>query len=90
MYVKRLRPLKRFVLLLDDQPEFSDKGIIVKKTFGNYHMDYLVVAVGENETVDFGAGDRVILASPNAGRRVYVDGILHRLVKISDIIAVLD
>lgn len=90
MYVKKLRPLKRFILLLDDQPEFSDKGVIVKKGFGNYHMDYLVVAVGTNETAEFGPGDRVILNDPNTGRKVYVDGILHRVVRLSDIIAVLD
>lgn len=83
-----LRPIRRFVLLLDDQPEYTEGGIVVRKDEGCYHMDFPVVAVGTNETVDFGVGDVAVLWSPNIGRRVMLGGTVYRLVKVADIIAV--
>lgn len=84
-----LRPIKRFVLLLDDQPEYNDGGIIVRKSEGCYHMDFTVINIGTNEVADFGVGDRVIVSDPNIGRRVMVDGTVCRLVRVSDIIGVI-
>ena len=87
---KHIRPIKRFVLLLDDQPERTENGIILQSGYGSSNMDYLVVRVGESESVDFGQGDRVLISDPNAGRRVMIDGVVYRLVRVADIIAVLD
>ena len=81
-----VRPIRRFVLLVDDQPEYVDGGIVVRKDFGCDHMDFVVVAVG----VDFGVGDRVVVRDPNVGRRVMLDGTVYRLVRVSDIIAVME
>ena len=69
-----LRPIKRFVLLLDDQPEQTVGGVIVRRELGNAYLDYLVVAVGTNEDVPYGPGDRVVLSDPNAGRKVSCTG----------------
>lgn len=85
-----LRPIKRFVLLLDDQPEYVEGGVVVRKEFGCDHMDFLVVAVGEMEDVDFGVGDRVVVRDPNVGRRVMLDGTVYRLVRVSDIMAMIE
>lgn len=85
-----LRPIKRFVLILDDQPEFDDNGVIVRRELGNAYLDYLVVAVGEKEDVPYGPGDRVVLSDPNAGRKVKLDGVVHRVVRVSDIIATME
>jgi co-chaperonin GroES (HSP10) len=85
-----LRPIKRFVLILDDQPEHVDGGIVLtSKAEACYHMDFTVVAVGTNETVDFGVGDRVVLENANRGRRLMLGGTVYRLVKVTDIIAVM-
>ena len=83
------RPIRRFVLLLDDQPERDEGGVIVRSS-GYDHMDFVVVAVGERETVDFGVGDRVVLADRYAGRRVMLDGVLYRLVRTTDIVAAVE
>ena len=85
-----VRPIKRFVLLLDDQPETVEGGVVVRRQFGTYHHDFYVVRVGEEEQVDFGQGDRVLVEDPNAGRRVMLDGVVYRLVRVADIIAVLE
>lgn len=84
----QLRPLKRFVLLYDDQPETVEGGIIVSGRIGTHHHDFSVVAVGTNETVDFGVGDRVVVDDPNAGRRVMIDGIVYRIMPVRHVIAV--
>lgn len=85
-----IRPIRRFVLLLDDQPERIEGGVIVRQEiWRSTHLDYTVVRVGEKENVDFGQGDRVVLADPNAGRPVMIDGTVFRLVRVSDIIAVI-
>lgn len=86
----RVRPIRRFVLLYDDQPEFVDGGVVVKKQVGCDHMDFTVVAVGEREDVDFGPGDRVVVSDPNVGRRVMLDGVVYRLVRTADVIAAIE
>ena len=84
-----VRPIRRFVLLLDDQPDRTEGGVVVNDgLYRCMHLDYLVVAVGELEDCDFGTGDTVVLAKPDAGRRVVLDGTMYRLVRVSDIIAV--
>ncbi len=83
-----LRPIRRHVLLLDDQPENVEDGIVVRRKFGVYHHDFPVVAVGTEETADFGVGDVVLVADPNAGRRVMLDGVVYRIVRVADVVAV--
>lgn len=83
------RPIRRFVLLLDDQPERDEGGVIVRSS-GYDRMDFVVVAIGDRETVELGVGDRAVLADRYAGRRVMLDGILYRLVRASDIVATVE
>ena len=83
-----IRPIQRFVLLLDEQPEVVEKGVVVRRERGVGRHDFVVVRVGEKENVDFGQGDVAVLADPNVGRRLMLDGVVYRLVRTSDIIAV--
>lgn len=86
----RLRPLDRFVLLADDPDETVENGVVVRLPESGWrtHMDYAVVMVGVKEHADFGAGDRVVLRHPNAGRSLMWNGVPHRLVRMDDIIGV--
>lgn len=89
--MKFLRPLRRFVLLYDDQPVQSEGGVLVSRSANEaVHMDYLVVAVGSREDAPFGPGDRVVLSAPATGRRVVLDGTVYRLVRVSDVVAMLE
>lgn len=83
----RLRPIRRHVLLLDDQGMQVENGVTVLRKWGTPYLDHLVVQTGTDEALDFGAGDRVVLSDPNAGRRVRLDGTVYRLVRVKDIIA---
>lgn len=84
-----IRPIRRFVLLLDDQPETSEGGVVVQRKFGTFHHDFPVVAIGtEEENVGFGVGDVVVIDDANKGRRVMLDGIVYRLVRVTDVVAV--
>lgn len=85
-----IKPIRRFVLLLDDQPEVNEGGVVVQKKFGCDHMDFLVVRVGTEEQAGFGQGDRVVVQDPNVGRRVRIDGVVYRLVRVSDVIATIE
>lgn len=85
-----VRPIRRFVMLLDEQPEVVEGGVIVRRERGVGRHDFPVVRVGELEDVDFGQGDIAVLEDPNAGRRVMLDGIVYRLVRVRDIIAVVE
>lgn len=86
----RLKPIRRHVLLLDDQEVQVENGVTVLRRRGTPYLDHLVVQVGERESVDFGVGDRVVLSDPNAGRRVRIDGTAYRLVRTDDVVAVLE
>ena len=86
----KIRPIRRFVLVLDDPPDHVECGVVVLHGISRRaNLDYVVVRVGEDENVDFGQGDRVILSSPDVGRPVRIDGIYYRLVRVSDVIAVI-
>lgn len=84
-----VRPIRRFVLLLDDPEETVVNGVVVKTGIWRTNMDYFVVRVGTYEDVDFGSGDRVILSSPDTGRKIRLDGVPYRLVRTTDVIAVI-
>lgn len=83
----RLRPIRRHVLLLDDQGMQVENGVTVLRKWGTPYLDHLVVQTGTDEDLDFGPGDRVVLSDPNAGRRVMLDGTVYRLVRVKDVIA---
>ena len=81
----RFRPLCGHALLLDDQPEQTEGGVIVSRRVGCHHLDFLVVDV--NGPAGFGVGDRVVLSDPNIGKRVMVDGTVYRMVSVGDVLA---
>lgn len=85
-----VRPIRRFVLLLDDPEETVVNGVVVKTGIWRTNMDYFVVRVGTDEDVDFGSGDRVILSSPDVGRKIRLDGVPYRLVRTTDVLAVIE
>ena len=85
-----LRPIKRHVLLLDDPDETIANGVVVRTSMHRTNMDYMVLRVGAEERCDFGQGDRVVLADPNAGRRLKIDGVPLRLVRVNEVIGVME
>lgn len=86
-----IRPIKRFVLLLDDPADtVTDGGIIVHRDFGSDSLDYYVLSVGTNERCPFDTGDRVIVSDPNCGRRLKIDGVPMRLVRVNEVIGVVE
>lgn len=85
-----LKPIKRFVLLLDDEEETVVNGIVVKAGVWRTNMDYYVLRVGTEENCDFGQGDRVVLRTPDVGRKLRYGGVPMRLVKKEDIIGVVE
>lgn len=87
--MKFLRPIRRFVLLVDEPKEIVKGGIIDIST-GTDRLDYFVAAVGtEERDPGFGPGDRVLIDDPNIGRKVTIDGVPYRVVRTTNIIAVL-
>ena len=85
-----LRPIKRHVLLLDDPDETNANGVVVRTSMHRTNMDYVVLRVGAEERCDFGQGDRVVLADPNAGRRLKIDGVPMRLARVNEVIGVIE
>lgn len=83
-----VRPIDGYAILLDDQPTEVTSGGVVVFTRGAVNMDYLVVRVASG--AGFGQGDRVVISDPNIGRKINVDGACCRLVRIDDIIGVVE
>ena len=90
MESKFLMPRKGFVLLVDGSNEQVECGVVVARGTSASYMDYVVAKTGKDDNLGFGQGDRVILADPFAGRRVMLDGAPYRIVRVEDIIAVLE
>lgn len=87
------RPVKGFALLVDDPVETVENGVLVRLPESGWrtHMDYVVASVdAEDSRGEYGAGDRVVIRHPNAGRAVSFDGEPYRLVPVGDILAVLE
>lgn len=92
MSEKQLRPIRRHVLLLDDERETVNGGVVVRRgecSFG-MNLDYTVLRVGTEEKCGFGQGDRVVLCDPDAGRKLKLDGIPMRLVRVQDVIGAVE
>ena len=89
----RPRPIKGFALLVDDPFETVENGVVVRISESGWrtHMDYVVASVDpEDSGGAYGAGDRVIIRHPNAGKAVGFDGEPYRLVPVEDILAVVE
>ena len=87
------RPIRGFALLVDDPPETVENGVVVRLPESGWrtHMDYAVASVDpEDSEGSFGAGDRVVIRHPNAGRMVAIDGTPYRLVPVGDVLAVVE
>lgn len=83
-----VRPIRRHVLLLDDPDETVVNGVVVKTGIWRTNMDYFVVRVGTEEKCDFGQGDRIVLRTPDVGRKLKLGGVPMRLVRTDDVIGV--
>lgn len=86
--MKRVRPMRGSVLLLDDQPGVVADGEVAVVARGSVNMDYLAVRVDPADNPGFGQGDRVVISDPNLGERLAIDGSQYRLVRVSDVVAV--
>lgn len=85
-----VRPVEPEIMLLDDQPVRNENGVVVEDRLDSCtHLDYMVVRTDRRD-LGFGQGDTVILARPDAGRRIVLDGTTYRLVKPGDIVAVVE
>lgn len=85
-----VRPVRRFVVLLDDPDETVVGGVVVRTGGRSQNLDYYVIRVGSEENASFGQGDRVVLADPWAGRKIKLDGIPLRVVRVQDVIGVIE
>jgi chaperonin GroES len=88
-----IKPLSDRVLIKIDEAESKSKGgIIIPDTAQEKTQKGTVVAVGpgtEKEKITVSPGQKVMY-DKYAGSQVKVDGVEHLIVKMSDIIAVID
>lgn len=82
---KFVRPISRFVILVDDPDMTMENGIIVRTPMRRVNLDFTVV---RGSSPDFGVGDRVIIDDSLAGRKVKIDGVCYRIVNKRHIIGV--
>ncbi len=86
-----LHPLRRFVLLIDEQPKRTAGSLELPSAIMTDRLDYVVAAVGSSEPdPGFGVGDTVLVDDPTAGRRVTLDGVRYRLVRASSVVGVVE
>lgn len=85
--MKTVKPIAGHVMLVDDQPVQTENGIIVSRSFGCSHLDFIVAGVNDDDNFEFGQGDRVVISDPNVGKRVMIDGVTYRMVSADSIIA---
>ena len=73
-------------MLVDDQDRTTVHGAVVVTRDDRWpvNLDFIVAASGSAVA---GTGDRVVLSSPYAGRKVRLDGVAYRIVNESDVIA---
>ena len=89
MTFDEFRPVSYGETLILDDPDWTvENGVVVRTPeLWKKNMDYTVV---KSSAKEFGAGDRVILATPNTGRQVRLGGVLYRVVKNEQIIGVVE
>lgn len=82
-----MRAIRGTVLLLDDQPETVEGGVVTRIGSASWrrNLDYLVASAG-GDARGFGSGDRVVLGDASAGKSLFLDGVAYRLVKTADVV----
>ena len=93
----KIRPLYDRVLVLRlDEKEKSSGGIIIPETAKEKPMEGIIIAVGPGKlsekgkriTMDVKENDRVLFGK-YTGTEVKIDGVVHLIMRIDDLLAVI-
>jgi chaperonin GroES len=86
----KVKPIgERILVKIQEGEEKTKGGIIIPQTAQEKTQEGIVVAVGDDESVKVKAKDR-IMYDKYAGTQLKIDGVEHLIIKMSDILAVIE
>jgi chaperonin GroES len=86
----KIKPIgERILVKIQVSEEKTASGIIIPQTAQEKTQEGMVVAIGDDESIKVKEGDR-IMYDKYAGTSIKIDGIEHLILKMSDILAIIE
>lgn len=86
----KIKPIgERILVKIQESEEKTASGIIIPQTAQEKTQEGVVIAVGDDESIKVKAGDR-IMYDKYAGTTIKIDGDDHLILKMSDILAIIE
>jgi len=86
----KIKPIgERILVKIQEGEEKSKGGIIIPQTAQEKTQEGIVIAVGDDESIKVKANDRVMY-DKYAGTTIKIDGIEHLILKMTDILAIIE
>jgi chaperonin GroES len=86
----KVKPIgERILVKIQASEERTASGIIIPQTAQEKTQEGIVVAVGDDESIKVKANDR-IMYDKYAGTALKIDGVEHLILKMSDVLAIIE
>lgn len=86
----KIKPIgERILVKIQEGEEKTASGIIIPQTAQEKTQEGTVVAVGDDESIKVKVDDR-IMYDKYAGTALKIDGVEHLILKMSDILAIIE
>lgn len=85
----KIKPIgERILVKIQEGEEKTASGIIIPQTAQEKTQEGVVVAVGDDESIKVKENDR-IMYDKYAGTALKIDGVEHLILKMSDVLAII-
>jgi chaperonin GroES len=86
----KIKPIgERILVKIQEGEEKTASGIIIPQTAQEKTQEGIVVTVGDDESIKVKENDR-IMYDKYAGTALKIDGVEHLILKMSDILAIIE
>jgi chaperonin GroES len=86
----KVKPIgERILVKIQEGEEKTASGIIIPQTAQEKTQEGIVIAVGDDESIKVKANDR-IMYDKYAGTALKIDGVEHLILKMSDVLAIIE
>jgi chaperonin GroES len=86
----KIKPIgERILVKIQEGEEKTASGIIIPQTAQEKTQEGTVIAVGDDESIKVKVNDR-IMYDKYAGTALKIDGVEHLILKMSDILAIIE
>jgi chaperonin GroES len=85
----QLKPIEHILVKIQVGEEKTASGILIPQTAQEKTQEGVVIAIGDDESIKIKKGDH-IMYDKYAGKAIKIDGEEHLILKMEDILAIIE